>query len=60
MKPTNNSQCSPPLLQEMKAEIRERDEQTKEELRWRDNHRQDQMIKREKDLVATLQQRNDE
>ena len=35
------------LLKEMKAEIKERDEQNKEELRWRDNHLKDQMMKRD-------------
>ena len=48
------------LLKEMKAKIKEKDEQTREELIWRDNHLHDQMMKREKDLAIALQQRNDE
>ena len=31
------------LLKEMKAEMRERDKQIREELRWRDNHHEDQI-----------------
>ena len=44
------------LLKEMK----ERDEQLKEKLRWRDIHVEEQIRKREETLIATLQQRDEE
>ena len=48
------------LLMEMKAEMKERDEQIREELRWSDNHLEDQIKKRENNLVAALQQRDED
>ena len=42
------------LLQEMKVEIKEREEQDREEMRCRDNNLQELMKKREEDLTTTL------
>ena len=42
------------LLQEMKAEIKEREDHNREEMRCRDNNLQELMKKREEDLTVAL------
>ena len=56
---SNNSELFS-LLTEMREEMKRRDEQLQEELRWRDNNQAIEDKKREESLAALLQQRDGE
>ena len=42
------------MINEMKEELKERDEKIREELRWKDNYFEDQIKKKDNTLATTL------